>query len=706
MRYPEGDPRGKELFSALEERAEQGMYDDAYLWMLIEYQSLYPESEHFDIFYAKYAMFHKNYGVALEHAGKAFGKRRISLEVWRLFADSCIALGRPEEALPFQGYCCNFYRQPLEISMPEALLKKNLGRLSLAMGRGNCAPLCECKMSYDGGEMSSSKTVFGAEFLPVGADEEGYSYWVGVYNESAGIGTRGKHLEREMKSGTAGFFEGDDVVYDIMRSKIAREVLVEPKGSPVALPIAAATAAAEKQRVDFSSGGETECGCLGQWEYSFFRVEKPTRISSEYPLVFGRPIPLQHNSKRKRLVLNILVDALSWHMFRRERFRYMPNMMDFFSKGIIFDQQFSVSEYTYPSLPSIETGLYPHHSQIFSERAAIEIDRKHLTISEQMKGLGYYCTNLMGGGHAIYNGATRGYDRLVTNFCDLSAYAGTERAIRQMEAFSECDQFIFLHFMEVHPWPAGSIPYPLETQVHLPLRERLARAGVGNASVRLPDAAVYQEANRRGLAHVDSGLKKLFDYITAHYDEDEYIVQLYSDHGVSIYDKVPDLLGDNQTGTAYMMRGTGVPKKGMVEELTSTVDIYPVLGKLAGFRGDARVDGNLPAVFGGTERDHVISYSLFPGQTYKLRIRTKVHEFYLESTELVNEDGTVDLSGAELSIRTRDGSRRPVTEPAVMNRFLELVKEYTKSFNNEGRQWRSMMESRPEWYGKEKKVSH
>ena len=52
LRYPSSDSGGKALFIALEERAEEGRYDDDFLLMLIEYQRMYPESEHFDIFYA------------------------------------------------------------------------------------------------------------------------------------------------------------------------------------------------------------------------------------------------------------------------------------------------------------------------------------------------------------------------------------------------------------------------------------------------------------------------------------------------------------------------------------------------------------------------------------------------------------------------------------------------------------------------------
>ena len=88
------------------------------------------------------------------------------------------------------------------------------------------------------------------------------------------------------------------------------------------------------------------------------------------------------------------------------------------------------------------------------------LDVRYKTISEQMKAQGYYCVNIMGGGDAIYNGAVRGYDRFVTNQYSLLAYNGVERAIQQLEAFSECDQFLFLHLMDAHPWPMNTTQMP------------------------------------------------------------------------------------------------------------------------------------------------------------------------------------------------------------------------------------------------------
>ena len=144
-------------------------------------------------------------------------------------------------------------------------------------------------------------------------------------------------------------------------------------------------------------------------------------------------------------------------------------MMDFFSRGVIFNQHFSVGEFTYPSLPTIETGMYPHHSQLFNEKLAVQLDEEYVTMSERMKELGYYCVNVMGGGDAVYNGATRGYDRLVVNSYDLSSCAGVERTIRQLESFSECDQFLLLHIMEAHAWTLANFPIGLEAQVKLSL---------------------------------------------------------------------------------------------------------------------------------------------------------------------------------------------------------------------------------------------
>lgn len=67
---------------------------------------------------------------------------------------------------------------------------------------------------------------------------------------------------------------------------------------------------------------------------------------------------------------------------------------------------------------------------------------------------------------------------------------------------------------------------------------------------------------------------------------------------------------------------------------TSAVDIC-VMAKLHGFEAPEYTDGNLPAVFGGQERNIPLAIPYFLEKIYKLCIRTKQYEFQLESKEFV-----------------------------------------------------------------------
>lgn len=701
MEYPSGNPQRLELFARLLEKENAAAWDDEFLQLLIEYQRLCPESEHFDIFYAKYALAHRNYSVALEHALKAYDKRKVNYEIWKLLIACYQGLDRQEEALPFQAYCCKFYTQRLDTDLHASRLEKQLGILSNAMGIGNYAPFQIERMFLVDGKLKERKSVLAGEFIPETEDGAGYAYWSGIYPELEVMGAQGDLLELLKDEEPLFQHSGGRFVFDLMKSRLASAVSVHPQGDGCLLPIAGAKS---NQKVTFQTGGQTKSCWVGKWEYSFFRLNEPTHIQAETPLVFGKPIPLGHSPRRKRLVLNILVDALSWNAMRCQNFSCMPNILKFFSQGIIFNQHFSVAEYTYPSLPTIETGMYPHHSQVFNEKKAHPLEPRYKTLSERMQELGYHCTNIAGGGDGIYNGVTRGYDRLLVNAYDSACYSAVERTIQHIEAFAECDQFIFLHLMDVHPWRVKNFHIPVATQTLLPLEKRLEGADSDVASVYLPNNRIYQDGYQRRLQALDRSLGALFDYIAQNLSSDEYIIQLYSDHGTSIFDDAPDVLSDNQTSTAYMLRGAGVPRRGMVEELTSALDIYPALAHLAGFPVGNWLDGNLPAVLGGRPREYVISNSIFPGQTYKLCIRTKEYTCSLESREAVDEDGTADLSLAKMTISTRTGHLIDTPSHAVRRYFLSIIKEHTQSFNHEGCYWPAMRKARPKWFANQKET--
>ena len=479
-----------------------------------------------------------------------------------------------------------------------------------------------------------------------------------------------------------------------MRSHtIEKECTIHEK-TTVILPVAATV---PNQKIDFESEDVKAPAWLGKWEYSFFRLDQETTLVSEEPFVIGEPIPLIHSSGRKKLILQLMVDGLCWQQVREEQYSLMPNTMRFFSAGVIFDQNFSVSEYTYPSLATIETGMYPEHSQIFNLQTSRPLFPEYITLSEQYKSLGYYCCSPASCGTGIYNGATRGYDRLVVNSNDLSMYEAVERIIRQIEAFGECDQVLSVQVLDTHSWSAHDHYVPLVSQTRLGLAERLA-ISEATASVYLPHTPLYQHANRQGIKNADRALSILFDYLERHYDKEEYLGVVYSDHGLSVFDEDPWILSKKQVGAAFMVCGSAVPALGTVDELTSTLDIYPTIAKLVGFPVGEWVDGNLPKAFGGIEREYVISEAVYPGQTYKMCIRTKTYEFRLESLEKMDEDGTVDLSGAKAKIFRRDGIEEQKMDESLWEYFFSIVKKHTESFHNEGHFWPQMRKERSRWF--------
>ena len=137
-----------------------------------------------------------------------------------------------------------------------------------------------------------------------------------------------------------------------------------------------------------------------------------------------------------------------------------------------------------------------------------------------------------------------------------------------------------------------------------------------------------------------------------------------------------------QGSAALMLRGAGVQHLGTVEELSSCLDIYPMLAKLVGFAAPAgQLDGVLPRALGGAGRRYCISNSIYPEQTYKLSIRTQEHEFRLETTRPTHHDGTVDMSRFSSHIYTRDAAYEEVFDAALHAEFLRIAHEHTASFH-------------------------
>lgn len=667
----------------------QGQYDDVYLQLLIRVRKLAPQAEYFAVFYSLYALAHGNYEVALSCARDAFHVRKVNRVIWHIMIDCYSHMERYDYVAYFQGLCKKFYGEPLKLNLDMEQKEQILSMLSLGNGIANYAPLSAGRAFFDENGLRFQGSLFTGEYLPEIRREGVLPYFVGIYPHGTVSSQNMDHVVKKLSSDEE-FIANCSVgtIFDLMRSNKAKEEYLNPVGTYI-LPLAPTV---NGQEIQFDFANESRKVLLyGRLNYNFYRIDDQTRVSSKQDMVIGKTIRLGHSPKRKKLVLNILADALAWEYVRTRFDKLMPRTKAFFSHGMIFDNHYSVSEYTFPSLATIETGLYPAESQIFHEKCAVRLDDEVKTLSEQMNALGYYCVNIMSDGNGAYTGVTRGYDRMIVKSYDNKAYEGVSRTIDQLEAFSECDQFLFLHIDDPHPWPLPDYRARLSTQTHLPLDDRLTtqryKASV-NIYGRVP---LYMRAIDDYVQMMDRNLGMLYDYLEENYRDDEYVVQLYSDHGTGVYDlgasgKIPILVGDYSTHAALMMRGCGIPARGLVtDELTSTVDLYNIMAHHAGGKWKTN-DGNLPAALGGKKREYTVSYVVYPGQKFAMCIRTGIDEFVLESQGPLYNDGTVNLDDASCRILPRDGSAGADT-PERRAYFMQIAGYLVRHIHNHGISW-------------------
>lgn len=672
---------GARLFNALDLAA---VYDDDYLAKLVAYRRQCPRSEKFDVLYARYALAHGAVDVALEHALRAYERRKADAVIWRILAECYERRGELRKAALFRGLLLARRNEPLRLDVPRALLADCLDAASVAASDPRSAPKLDRQLTVDAG---LAPGMFLGQFLP--DTELGESprdrYFSGLYVEDGLRRIRPRLMQHLRDCGAfRDGYRNADLVHELQRGVAHTEVAVAPADCPVVVPLVGTV---PEQEVQFRTPTLTANGKLGQWSTTFFRLDEPTSLRSQSPFVVGGAIPLRHSPRRRKVVLNILLDALCWSGVRGDCRERLPNVMRFFDRGVIFDNCYSVSEYTYPSVPTIETGLMPTRTQMFNHNTWSALPPTVHTLSERMRDAGYFCTTLLTHGDMVFNGVLRGHARQLISTEREHAYVGVERAIQQLTAFHECDNFIFLHISDTHP-DTDQMATSLCTQTHQPLADHLAMTDSDAISMTLARSPVTEFHIRRSTQLADDALGRLFDFLARHYREDEYVVHLYSDHGAAVYNHELWYVNEAYTHATLMVRGGGVPRLGLVPELVSTADIFPIVLRNAGLSPEPGIDGRLPRALGGErEREFTASYSVFTGQTCKLCLRDRDCEFRLETEALTQLDNRADFSAFTCGLFTRDAEHRPVDDAERERRFLEIAAGLAQDLSDEGQIW-------------------
>ena len=312
----QNNARAYALFQDLLARAERGAYDDDFLVCLAAYREESPKSERADIFAAQYLLANGDAENAALCGERAFRRRPVEPAAWQVLSRAYAALGRYADALVMQGYPLNFFKVPISLNVPSAALtEETLARLSRATGKANYAPYALSRMSCTAsGGLTASSTVFFEEFLPV-SEHIAPRYYVGAYTEQEIHGNKRWLMETIRSAPGLAHNVGGDFTFDIMRAEPPAKdaVIALEEGAEALVPV---FGTADGQVLTAQTETVDDCIWLNPATPNYFRLNATTRLSSAEDFVVGTPIRIGHSPARRKLVLNILVDALPWQVLR------------------------------------------------------------------------------------------------------------------------------------------------------------------------------------------------------------------------------------------------------------------------------------------------------------------------------------------------------------------------------------------------------
>lgn len=416
------------------------------------------------------------------------------------------------------------------------------------------------------------------------------------------------------------------------------------------------------------------------YRFSYYRLPGGTRIESGSKCIYGKPIPLRFDPLKKRLIMSIFVDGLSYSVLRGEQFgENMPYTYDFFSKGTVFSNAYNSGEWTYPSIASYVTGLDTTHHMLFHNIIDYPMPEDVPTLAEYFQSAGYYTSKYCGNWRIIPPyGHARGYDRFVYQHqkVGFKVHEVISDAINQIDAGRDLNQYIWISIGDLHDIP-DKVELPLSVQRNLPIKYRVYHKA-GPTSVKqgynADDVISYINTAR----HIDRWLHILYEYIEENYSEEEIVISLFSDHGQGflIEREGAHFLSGERSNVPMMFRGGMAEGTGLCDETVSALDYSHIMRKLAGIADACNVatDGQLPKVFGGSdEREYAYTESIHPGDPYQAAIFSPKEgiNFFFVNPSPVKDDGRFVLADYCCWLEDTNGVR--VTDDIKLDYFLDIT---------------------------------
>lgn len=464
--------------------------------------------------------------------------------------------------------------------------------------------------------------------------------------------------------------------FNLLHADLKKEYHISTADTSALLPIATVTPCTQLQITE--NGVDYTIIPKYEKQFNYYNMKGDISVSASENCYFGKPVLLKQHPGSKKLVLNIFVDGLPFSVLKdMETFKnYMPYTFAFFSEGTICTNAFSNSEWTYPSVGSIASGLDSTEHMMLNPNITAAIPSDITTLAEYFHEQGYY-TQMIGGNWRIVPpyGHSRGYDQYIYQhgYTGLTVENIVTDTINQLQTFQDTNQFMWITLMDLHQ-VADDLNLPVYVQKNLSLEQRQYMEK-GKNSVKQSYNAYKREKMLYQMKYIDYQLHILYSYIEEHYNDNDIIISLFSDHGQSYLANNPSSpLNNHRTNMSMMFRGSEFPT-GICDELISGTDYLPIMCHSANIplKEYETISGKLPLFFGGQkEKEYTITEIIYPGDPYRACIRKKGITFYFENTLPTQPDCRFVLADDYKMWLESDAGER-IEDPEQQAYFTDII---------------------------------
>lgn len=382
----------------------------------------------------------------------------------------------------------------------------------------------------------------------------------------------------------------------------------------------------------------------GKWEnfkikLDGFHKNLVIKNNTKETIYFSAPSFLEEaNPNEIENVIIIFIDQISNETFSKvEKYNLMPFTQSFFKNSIKFDNYYSSSEWTVPSIYSFLNGKYSSSHGMFDFKFSKNIADPLLddNIIEFFKKKNYFSLGISRSkGHHVGFNFQKYFDRFFYFPATRKTYRDEDleqKIIEHIETNPKGKNFIFAHYLSCHtPFYQTRINEEVNfdnNRIADPLlnfESCVSDVGSSNIEKVIKKDKVnnINERQIERLRSIDLSLSKLFNYINTKF-KDKTLLLLTSDHGMNHIESVNDnYLNKNRINVPLRIFHPSVNQETKIGNHFSAIKIYELIKDLH-IKNHNNFKKEIEEKINNISKSNeIISESIF-GNTYKISIRSQ-----------------------------------------------------------------------------------